>query len=168
MKAAILVIALFISGPLLAAGQAPELSYAQHIVSDSNGSQIEATRAKLRLKRLRIIENNLPLQQTQWQSFWQTYGDYMVSMDQLDDRVWQLINDYAEAHNNDSVDDEMALTLIKQQQQIQQDRLALRNLFTHRYLDVITPRQLARFYQLERRMDALLSISMAQQIPLIP
>ncbi len=137
------------------------------IMAMSMAMDIEQNRAKLRFNRLQLLEQKMQLEAEQDSAFWEIYSDYVIAMEKVNDRVWNLIVQYAEAYHQGKVSDDMALALLNQHVVIDSQRQLLRQRFGNRFLEVISPRQLARFFQLEHRMDVLVSLSMAKQIPLI-
>ncbi len=44
--------------------------------------------------------------------------------------------------------------------------LALRKKYSRRFAKVLPPTRVARFFQIERKLDAVANISMAEEIPL--
>ncbi len=50
---------------------------------------------------------------------------------------------------------------------IQSDQLRIRKKYLRKFRKVLSPKTLARFYQIENKLDAVANVAMAQGIPLV-
>ena len=71
------------------------------IMAMSMAMDIEQNRAKLRFNRLQLLEQKMQLKGEQDAAFWEIYCDYVIAMEKVNDRVWNLIVQYAEAYHQD-------------------------------------------------------------------
>jgi hypothetical protein len=84
---------------------------------------------------------------------------------QKDRRSLQLIIDYAQRYEN--LSDEMARTMIDDYLDLESDRLAVRQKYVRKFDDVLAPKKLARFIQVENKLNAITQIYLADEIPLV-
>jgi hypothetical protein len=76
-----------------------------------------------------------------------------------------LIKDFAASY--DSMSDEKASDLLKQQMAIDEDRLKLKKSYLGKFEKVLPQKKVARYYQIERKLDASVQYEAAKAIPLV-
>jgi hypothetical protein len=81
------------------------------------------------------------------------------------DRVAKLISDYSTAYQK--MTDETATQLLGELLALQSDHAALLQRYVPRFQRVLPPRKVARFYQVENKIRAILDYQLAQDIPLV-
>ena len=79
-----------------------------------------------------------------------------------------MIKGYAESFNADSMTDEKAEALIQEYFSIEEATLKLRKRWWKKFTRILPARKAARYYQLENKLDAVVDVDLADQIPLIP
>lgn len=93
------------------------------------------------------------------------YREYHGETDKITDRYYDLIINYAKAYPN--VSDEQAQKMLDEYNRIDSDRLALRKKYGKKFLKVIPAVKVARYLQIEHRLDVLEALDNSSQIPLI-
>jgi glutamate synthase domain-containing protein 3 len=93
------------------------------------------------------------------------YDTYQNDLAKLNDRTIKLIQDYAK--NYKTMTDETAQKLLDEYMAIEGDRLKLRESYRPQFMKVLPAKRVARFYQLENKIHAVVSYDLARQIPLI-
>jgi hypothetical protein len=129
------------------------------------GATIEMVRSVAALERKAVIANGLELSGEAGADFWQLYDDYAADKKEINDRLVKLITDYAA--NVDTMTDDFAASVVDDHLDLQGDLLKLRKKYLRRFGKVLTPIELARFYQIENKLDAVVNVQLAQGIPLI-
>ena len=135
-------------------------SFAQMNVED----QVELLRSAVKTSRKAIIAANVVFTEEESELFWPLYNEYRITVDKVNDRLLALIKKYAK--NYESLSDEVASELMIESLDIEEDRLVLKHIYTVALLDVLPPRKVARFFQLENKMDAEVKYDLALSIPL--
>ena len=79
-----------------------------------------------------------------------------------------MIKGYAEAFNADTMTDAKAEEIIKEYFSIEEAPLKLRKRWWKKFSKILPARKAARYYQLENKLDAVVDVDLADQIPLIP
>ena len=136
----------------------PLAAYAQ-----STG-ETQAVRADLQAERTKLVAANLELTDAEGAKFWPLYNEYRAKQSKLGDRTLALIEDYAK--NYEALSDEKARELLKRQFEIENDRLKLRRSYSGKFEKVLPAKKVARYYQIESKLDAALAYEAAQSIPL--
>jgi hypothetical protein len=81
------------------------------------------------------------------------------------DRVLKLLETYAKAY--DTISDEMATKLMTQYLALERDHVALLSAYFPRFGKVLPPKKVARLYQVENKIRALVNYDLARSIPLV-
>ncbi len=141
------------------------ISAAQEIESDAS---MEATYEMLRgfmsAERETMIAEELRLSAAERDGFWPLYDAYRTEIEEIQDRYAALIADYAA--NYGALSDELAEHLIGEYFAVKRDTLDVREDYVNRFTDVLSIQKLARFYQIENRIDNVADLMLMRQIPL--
>lgn len=126
--------------------------------------EIRETRETLAAQRKQTIAGNMQLSGRESRAFWPLYRKYRRDMDKVIDRMVNLIVDYAEHHRN--LSERKAGDLLDDYLSIEEARLKLRKRYVREFKKILPITKVARFFQLENKMDALNNMDMAKKIPL--
>ena len=122
-------------------------------------------RRNLRAEKKKIIAMNVSLTETEATKFWPVYDQYAADMAKHYDDFYAVIKDYA-AHQKTLTDDQ-ANSMIKRWSDIQVDVAKTRQKYIPLVQQVIPGRKAALFFQIDRRLYALMDIQTASEIPLV-
>ncbi len=67
-----------------------------------------------------------------------------------------------------SLTDAQAKAMVEEALKVDEERLRLRRAYLGRMAKAIPPRKLARFYQIDNKLDSVVRADVARQIPLAP
>ncbi len=126
---------------------------------------IAISRTQVSADRQKAVTLSIPLSPTEAEGFWPLYREYHGETDKLTDRYYDLIINYAKAYPN--VSDDQAKKMLDEYNSIDSDRLALRKKYGKKFLKVIPAVKVARYLQIEHRLDVLEALDNSSQIPLI-
>jgi Spy/CpxP family protein refolding chaperone len=129
-----------------------------------NTGDTQAARAELQADRTKLVAANLQLTDAEAAKFWPLYEEYRGKQNRLDDKALAMIEDYAK--NYDNLSDEKAKELIKASLDLEKDRSDLRRSYLGKFEKVLPWKKVARYYQIERKLDAAIQYEGAQAIPL--
>jgi len=127
-------------------------------------SEIEVTRAEIQTNRQAIVSANLSLSDVQAEGFWPLYREYRKEMDQIGDRTVKLITDFAATYG--MMTDEKATAMLAEFLDVQKDAIKVKNKYTPRFTKIMPAKNVLRFYQIENKMDTIVMMNLADQIPL--
>lgn len=127
--------------------------------------EIEMIRSLVRVERKAAIEQAMQLAPTESQAFWSLYNEYEAEKTKVNDRAVKVVTDYAAAYPD--VGDERAAALLSESFAADSDLLSLKKKYARRFAKVLPPARVARFFQIERKLDVVQNLSLAEQIPLI-
>lgn len=126
---------------------------------------MEVLREKVRADKKLVVALALDLSESEATGFWPVYGAYQSDMVAHYDRVAKLISDYATAYQK--MTDETATQLLGELLALQSDHAALLQRYVPRFQRVLPPRKVARFYQVENKIRAMVDYELAREIPLL-
>jgi hypothetical protein len=126
---------------------------------------IEMVRSLVRMERKAVVEQNMQLTPAESQAFWSVYNEYEVERTRVNDRAVKVVTDYAAAYPD--VGDARARTLLAESFDVEADVLALKKKYSRRFEKVLAPARVARFFQIERKLDAVQNVRLAEEIPLV-
>jgi len=119
----------------------------------------------LRSNRKAFVAVNLDLGAEEAKNFWPLYDKYQAELNGIQERVLALVQEYT-AHFSDLSDDR-AKQLAQDYLAAEADRVKVRQSYIPEFEKVVSGRTVARFYQLENKMDAVVRYELASKIPVI-
>jgi hypothetical protein len=156
---------------LLILGVAPWLALAQQPAPPASGeAQQEAmedlrlTRAVVQVERQAIVSQAMDLTPEEMEGFWPLYRAYRLEAAKIGDRIVSLIQRYSASYDN--LTDATADKLLTDFVQVEQARARLKATFLPKFKKVLPAKKVARFYQVENKLDILILAEIADAIPL--
>ena len=134
-----------------------------------NGVEVEKDlsllRRDIRADKKKLIAMNMTLTETEATKFWPVYDQYVAEMTKHNDDFYSLIKDYAAKQK--TITDAEASSMIKRWAEIQIEQAKTRQKYIPLMEKAIPPRKAALFFQVDRRLYALLDMQVSSQVPLI-
>ena len=130
-------------------------------------NEIEQGRAMVREARDEIIRSELQLTEEEAAEFWPLYENYRAETNQVMDRLGDLIADYLRRYEAADLTNDYAEKLVGDHMQIKKDLLAIQERSLPFFYKVLPALKVARFYQLENKINADIDIQLALAIPLV-
>jgi hypothetical protein len=127
--------------------------------------EIELTRAAIQVRRQALVTAAMDLEGREAESFWPLYRDYRLDMAKVNDRYVKLLVAYLEAY--DSLTDEAAGRLVDEYLGIERARTGIKTAYVPRFSKIMSAKKVARFFQVDNKLDAVIDAELAQMIPLI-
>ena len=126
---------------------------------------MDIVREKVRTDKKLFIATNMELTQSEAKTFWPVYNDYQAKLEKLVDRKGKLIEKFAA--NYETLSDDMAKSLLDTDLSIDSDYQKLRQSYLPKFRQVLPDKKVARFYQLESKIHAVVEFEIARRIPLV-
>jgi hypothetical protein len=126
---------------------------------------ISMLRRDLRTEKKKIVAMNIPLTEAEATKFWVVYDQYTAEMAKTNDEFFSIIKEYAE--NQKTLSDEQAISMVKRWADAQVKHLQVRLKYIPLFEKAIPGKKAALFFQIDRRLQALLDIQVASEIPLV-
>jgi hypothetical protein len=128
-------------------------------------NEIELTRQQIQTERQALVTAGMELTDEEAAKFWPVYREYRAELAPIGDRQVELIMGYADKYG--SVDDDYAQKMLDEHLNIQQAKLEVLRKYVPKFLGVLPAVKVARFYQLENKLDAIVSYDLAMSIPVL-
>jgi hypothetical protein len=133
----------------------------QETPSDNMQVVVEKIRADKKL----FVAENMQLTDAEAKAFWPVYKQYQDELFLLRKRTAKLIQDYADAYENMS--DPAAKKLLDESLAIEEVGLKLRQAYLPKFRKALPEVKVARYFQLENKIQAALYYGLAAEIPLV-
>ena len=127
-------------------------------------SDVALTRAHIQTARQAVIAEAMPLTENEGLAFWPAYRNYRLDMARLGDRLVKVINEFVAS--NGKPNDEQANRLLDEYLDIKAKEVAVHQKHVKIFRKLLPPVKVARFFQLENKLDAVVNYELAQSIPL--
>ena len=128
-------------------------------------TDISLLRRDLRSDKKQLIALNLPLTEQEATQFWPVYDKYAADMAKINDEFYALIKSYVA--NQKTLSDAEADTMIKHWAELQIQAGQMRQKYIPIVEKVIPARKAALFFQIDRRLYALMDLQTSSQLPLL-
>jgi hypothetical protein len=132
---------------------------------DKPADTMELVRQKIKTDKKLFVAQNLGLTESEAKAFWPIYETYQKKLSPLMERTLKLVEEFALNYNTMSED--MAQKLVDDHLSIQKERLELVSEYLSQFRKTLPEKKVARYYQLENKINAVTSFEIAARIPLL-
>jgi hypothetical protein len=126
---------------------------------------IQLMRKDIRSQRKQIIAANMKLSDAEAEKFWPVYNQYIADLSKINDSKYALIKQYVQ--NRGVLSDAEAEGAVNQWVGVDQSVAELRKKYIPTFHRVLSPKNTALFYQLDRRVQLLIDLQLASSLPMI-
>ena len=119
----------------------------------------------IRANRKALVAVNLELSPAEADKFWPLYDRYQKEISAIGDRVVSIVEEYTATFRDLSND--KALQLMESYLAAEAERIQVRRTYLAEFKKILPGRTVARFYQIENKMDAVLRYDLAATIPVV-
>ena len=134
---------------------------AQDKPADTN----QLVREKIKADKKLLVAEIMQFSEAEAKAFWPVYERYQKDLGKITERTKNLIGDYAKKYK--TMTDATAKKLLNDMVVLENDRLKLRKAYLPKFRNVLSDKKVARYYQLENKIFAVVSYELAQVIPLV-
>jgi hypothetical protein len=135
------------------------------MAQEKPADNMQLVREKIKTDKKLFIAQNMNLTESEAKVFWPVYENYQKDLGKLVDKAVKLIDNYAA--NYETMSEEAAKELIDGYLAIEGERVTLMKSFLPKFRKVLPEKKVARYYQLENKIDAVVNFGLAKQIPLV-
>jgi hypothetical protein len=127
---------------------------------------MQIVRDAVKSNKKALVAVNLKLTVTEEKGFWPLYDSFQGELDKINERLGNLIVDYAKEFNANSLSDEKAKQLMKDYLASEEDIIKLKKSYLSKFGNVIPGKKVMTYYQLENKIQAVIRYDLAGEIPL--
>ena len=133
--------------------------------TDKASSNMEILRAKIQADKKLVVAANMNLTDVEAKAFWPIYQEYQTKLTKINERITKLIVDYAQ--NYQTMTNEIAKKLMTESMAVEKERLTLKESLMPKFQKALPAIKVARYYQIENKIQAIVQYSLAEGIPLV-
>jgi hypothetical protein len=141
------------------------LAVAPALFAQTVHDEIAFTRAQIQADRQGIVAASLGLTEAQGTKFWPLYREYRQALEKPSDRVWNLFTTYGQKWDSMSSDD--AKNALNEWLSAERDTIEIKQKWAKRIAKDIDPVTAARFFQIDNKLDTIIRLEAASQIPVM-
>jgi hypothetical protein len=132
---------------------------------DKQSDNMQILLEKIRADKKLIVAENMQLTEAEAKAFWPVYDQYQAELFLLRARTMKLIDDYTAAY--DKMTNATAKKLLEESMTIEMLRQKLNAAYLPKFRKVLPDVKVARYYQIENKINAALYYELAARIPLV-
>ena len=126
---------------------------------------ISLARTYAQAERQTVVAVNLQLTQEESVRFWPVYNAYQSALELLRDRMVKLIVSYADKF--DTLSDADAKAMLEELLNVQETECNVRREYMSKFEAVLPIKKVARFYQIDNKINAEMRYKLSLEIPLL-
>jgi len=150
---------------LLAAVLALALFATPSRAGKADEANLDILRDTIQANRKALVAANLTLTDEEAGRFWPIYDRYQADVKAVNDRFMKVIQDYTASFR--TLSNEQALKLVDDYLSAEADRAKVRRTYLDEISKALPGKKVARFYQIENKMDAVIRYELAGTIPVV-
>jgi hypothetical protein len=128
-------------------------------------SYTEVALAAASLERKAVIAGQMHLSEDEGQEFWPIYNEYLTHHEAQNQELASLVQKLAREF--ETLDDATADELLKDYHEFRKERLELRWKTAQKLRKKLGAKHVARFYQIENKLDTILDMELVKGVPLV-
>lgn len=126
---------------------------------------IQMMRKDIRSQRKQIIAVNMKLTDSEAEKFWPVYEQYVSELVSINGAKYALVKQYVETRG--VLTDAEAEAAVNQWVGVDQSVAELRKKYIPIFRKVLSPKNTALFYQIDRRVQLMIDLQLATSLPMI-
>jgi len=126
---------------------------------------VELMRKDVRADKADIISKTMELDSAQAAAFWPIYKRYEAEQQALGNERLGIIQDLAE--HFDSLNDAKAKGLLERSVSLEEKKVVLMKKYKDEFLKALPAKTVARFFQVDSRINKLIDLTVSSEIPLV-
>ena len=132
---------------------------------DKSSVNMQILGEKLKADKKLLVAQNMQLTEAEAGKFWPVYEQYQDELFILRVRSLQLVKTYAEKY--ESMTNDIAKKLLNEYLALEGLRQKVREAYLPKFRKVLPEIKVARYYQIENKINAVVNYELAAQIPLM-
>ena len=122
---------------------------------------------KIKADKKLLVAANMDLTEGEAKGFWPIYEEYQKELAEINRRLADLIVQYADAYNSDTLTDNKARTLMNDFISLQASEVKMKKAFMRKLGRVMPMKKVARYLQIENKIRAAVNYELAARVPLV-
>jgi hypothetical protein len=137
------------------------------MAQEKSNSYIQNLLAKVEAGKKQLVEANMKLSESEGKDFWPIYNQYQKELESIDRRIASIIESYAEAYRTKTLTDKDAKILTDELTAVQIADAELFPSYVSKLNEVLPPKKVALYVQIETKIRTAMKCEMAKNSPLL-
>ena len=120
---------------------------------------------KIRADKKLLVAANMELTEAEAKAFWPVYDKFQDELFLVRARTARAIKDFSDSYKD--MGNEKARALLEESMTIESMSLKLRQAYLPKFRKALPEKKVARYYQIENKIQAMLNYELAKEIPLV-
>ncbi len=135
------------------------------LAQDKPADTMQILREKIQADKKLRVATNMDLTEKEAQAFWPIYASYQKDLGLLNGRMLVLLHDFARTYQ--AMTDEDARKLVDEYLAIERDRVRQKQSYLPKLRQALPEKKVARYLQIENKVEAVIRYELAGKVPLI-
>ena len=137
------------------------------LAQEMSADTMQALKDKVKADKKLVVSANMGLTDAEGKGFWPIYESYQKDLEGINQRLAKVIMSYADAYRTDTLTDATAKTLLDEAISVDISEADLKKTYLPKLSKVLPSKKVARYYQIENKIRAIVRYDLAGQIPLV-
>jgi hypothetical protein len=135
------------------------------LAENKPADNMQLVKEKMKADKKLLVSENMQLTEKEAKAFWPVYDSYQKDLGKLNERLLQLIDEYAK--NYETMTDQTAQNLTNKYLALESERVKMLQSYVPKISKAVGSKKAARYLQLENKISAVVKFELAANIPLV-
>ena len=135
------------------------------LAQDKPADTMQIVREKIQADKKLFVATNMDLTEKEAKAFWPIYESYQKDLGLVNGRMLVLLEDFAKSYQ--AMTDEEAKKLVGEYLAIEEARVKLKESYLPKLRKALPEKKVARYLQIENKIEAVIRYELAQKVPLV-
>lgn len=135
------------------------------LCAQTQADEEEVVKSLLQTGKKAIIVDNMGFTESESKAFWPVYDEFQQLKQKLNERTIKVLTDYMDGY--ETLTNEKAEALLKEYVAIEKERADLKSAFLPKFTKILPAKKVARYYQIENKLEAMVKYEFAKEVPLV-
>ena len=135
------------------------------LAEEKPADNMQILQEKIKADKKLLVSENMQLTEKEAKAFWPVYDSYQKDLGKLNERLLQLIDEYAK--NYETMTDQTAQNLTNKYLALESERVKMLQSYVPKISKAVGSKKAARYLQLENKISAVVKFELAANIPLV-
>jgi len=131
------------------------------------GENLSYQRVAVEAKKKLQIAKNMQFTKQEDKAFWTLYSDYEKDLDGVYRDKFDLVQEFKNANASRNVTDQQANVFVDQFFEIETRKISIKQSYVEKFKAILPGKKVARFYQIDNKLDAIINHELAIKINLL-
>lgn len=137
------------------------------INSVCQAENLDYQRVAIEAKKRLQIAKNMNFTRQEDKDFWNLYSEYERALDNIYRDKFDLIQNFRSSNASRNITDDQANEFVEQFFEIENRKITTKQSYVEKFKAILPGRKVARFYQIDNKLDAIINHELAIKIELL-